>query len=116
MALDLSLVSGKDHIRKKEYPIRRYNSVHTGPNTLFGGLNDGCRSVEYHSGIASAVKKPATPPHKSGINREISNRAIGDFIDKCTDTDGSCLQKQPNLKDFFNRIFCRNGNIFNFHS
>jgi hypothetical protein len=33
-----------------------YRVIHTGPNTQFGGVNDGLFSVEYHVAMLGIVK------------------------------------------------------------
>ena len=47
---------------KSEIPIIRYSTVHTGPNSQLGGLNEGLFSVAYHVGIESSVNTVPISP------------------------------------------------------
>jgi len=58
---------------KSDIPIIRYSTVHTGPNSQLGGLNDGFTSVVYHPLTEEAVKYPAKEPTASGIKTAIMN-------------------------------------------
>jgi len=42
-------------IKYKDIPIKKYKTVHTGPNTQFGGLKKGLLSKAYQVGIDGNV-------------------------------------------------------------
>ena len=71
-------------IRKKAIPISIYNTVHAGPNTHEGGLNEGFFKEPYHPVTEEEVKNPPTAPNPNG-NAIESTILINDFIDKSTD-------------------------------
>lgn len=53
--------------RYNEIPIKKYNTVHTGPKIQFGGLNAGFSNPRYQVGIAGAVKTEPSIPTDSVI-------------------------------------------------
>lgn len=42
-------------IMNNEIPIIKYKTIHTGPKSQLGGLNEGLFNAVYHVGIASGV-------------------------------------------------------------
>lgn len=70
------------HTRYAAIPINIYSTVHTGPNTQFGGLNDGRANVAYHVGIAETVKNDPIIPAAShnAIHPNRGSHAMEDFF------------------------------------
>jgi len=60
---------------QRENPIRRYRIVHAGPNSQFGGVNQGLLSVTYQLGIEDSVKiDPMKPTNKGKIRQPARRR------------------------------------------
>ena len=66
IAVRLSALAGRFKTIKREMPMIMYRMVHTGPNTVLGGLKDGCLRVAYQVFTLLAVKYAETPPTTKG--------------------------------------------------
>ena len=63
----------------KDKPIRKYNTVHTGPNNQDGGENHGFTNVGNQFDTDENVKKEPIIPTDSQMIIEITNLTI--FLD-----------------------------------
>jgi len=73
--LDLAL---EVQTRYKEIPINAYKIVQTGPNTKFGGENEGLVRVAYQVGIEENVKNDPKIPAPS--ESKTANIKSGQFL------------------------------------
>ena len=65
-------------IRKNETPIIKYNRVHTGPKSQFGGAKKGLFRVTYQVGMAEIVKGVPRSPTNSHPTTE--TKSFGKFF------------------------------------
>ena len=68
------------HTRKRAIPINIKRVVQTGPNSQLGGAHAGFAKIVYHVGMDDMVATEPIKPAINGINRDIINFKISDFL------------------------------------